>query len=66
VIDSVTQAEKAYCNIEFNSATIAGRRLQIAIQLPSRYIETNQVIAAEQLANAGVHLAQLLNAIQWP
>jgi hypothetical protein len=38
VIDSVTQAEKAYCNIEFNSATIAGRWLQIAIQLPSSVI----------------------------
>jgi hypothetical protein len=51
--------------IEFESATIAGRRLQIAIRLPSSYIQTNQAMAAEQTANAGVHLAQLLNAIQW-
>lgn len=66
VIDSVRQAGKTYRNIEFDSATIEGQRLEIAIRLPSGYIQTNEAIAAQQLANAGVHLAQLLNAIQWP
>jgi S1/P1 Nuclease len=66
VIDSVRRAGKAYRNIEFDSATIEGRRLEIAIQLPSGYIQTNEAIAAQQLTKAGFHLAQLLNAIQWP
>jgi S1/P1 Nuclease len=65
-IDSAHQAQKAYQNIEFNPATINGQRLRIAIQLPSNYIDTNKAIAAEQLAKAGQHLAELLNAIEWP
>jgi len=65
-IDSTHQAQKAYQNIEFNPATINGQRLRIAIRLPSNYIDTNNAIAAEQLAKAGQHLAELLNAIKWP
>ena len=65
-IDSVRQAEKAYQNIQFTSATIDGKRLHISIQLPSGYIDSNQAIAAEQLAKAGFRLAELLNAISWP
>jgi hypothetical protein len=64
-IDSVQQARKAYQNIEFASASIEARRLRITINLPSGYVATNQVIAAEQLGKAGIHLAQLLNAVQW-
>ncbi len=64
-IDSVQQAQQAYKNIILGSASIDGQRLRIAIELPNNYTESNQPIAAEQLAKAGVHLAQLLNAIQW-
>jgi S1/P1 Nuclease len=65
-IDSVQQARKAYQNIEFASAAVDGQRLRITIQLPSGYIDQNQAIAAQQLAEAGIHLAELLNAIRWP
>jgi len=64
-IDSVQEAQEAYRNIRFNSATIDGPRLRISVQLPSDYTEMNQLIAAQQLTKAGVRLAQLLNAIQW-
>jgi hypothetical protein len=64
-IDSVKQARKAYQNIELNTATIDGQRLRITVQLPTGYIEQNRSLAAAQLAKAGLHLAQLLNVIQW-
>jgi nuclease S1 len=64
-IDSVKQARKAYQNIELNAATIDGHRLRITVQLPTGYIDQNRSLAAAQLAKAGLHLAQLLNAIQW-
>jgi len=64
-IDSVQQAQKAYQNIEFATAAIDGQRLRITIQLPSGYIDKNQAIAAQQLAKAGIRLAELLNAIRW-
>jgi hypothetical protein len=65
-IDSVQQARKAYHSLQFGAATIDGHRLRITIQLPTGYIETNRAIASEQLLRAGLHLAMLLNAIQWP
>jgi hypothetical protein len=65
-IDSVQQARKAYRNIEFDPATIDGQRLRITVQLAATYVGTNQAVAAEQLAKAGMHLAQLLNSIVWP
>jgi hypothetical protein len=64
-IDSVQQARRAYRNVEFHAATIDRQRLRITVQLPSGYIETSRAIAAEQLAKAGFHLANLLNTIQW-
>ena len=64
-IDSVNQAQKAYQDITFGSATVDGQRLRIMVQLPANYIDKNQSIAAEQLTKAGIHLSQLLNAIQW-
>jgi hypothetical protein len=64
-IDSVQQAQKAYRNIEFTAAAIAGQRLRITIQLPSDYVDKNQAITAQQLAKAGFRLAELLNAIRW-
>jgi hypothetical protein len=65
-IDSVKQARNAYQNIEFQAATIDGQRLRITVRLPSGYIDTNRKMAAEQLVKAGLRLAQLLDAIQWP
>jgi hypothetical protein len=65
-IDSVQQAKKAYRNIEFGSATIDGQRLRITVQLSNGYIDENRSLAAAQLAKAGLHLAQLLNALAWP
>jgi S1/P1 Nuclease len=64
-VDSVQQARKAYQGITLRSASIEDRHLRIVIQLPADYIGKNQAAAAAQLANAGVHLAQLLNAMQW-
>ena len=64
-IDSVQQAQKAYRDIEFAAAGVAGQRLRITIQLPSDYVDENQAIAAQQLAKAGFRLAELLNAIRW-
>jgi hypothetical protein len=64
-IDSVAQAQKAYWNLQFNSAAIDGQRLRVAIQLPADYVDANRSIAASQLEKAGIHLAQLLNAIAW-
>lgn len=64
-IESVQQAQQAYKNIILASASIDGKRLRIAIELPNNYIDLNQGIAAQQLAKAGLHLAQLLNVIQW-
>jgi hypothetical protein len=65
-IDSVKQARNAYQNIAFQAATIDGQRLRITVRLPSGYIDTNRKMAAAQLVKAGLRLAQLLNAIQWP
>jgi hypothetical protein len=64
-IDSVQQAQQAYKNIMLGSASIDAQRLRVAIELPNNYTDSNQPIAAEQLAKAGLHLSQLLNAIQW-
>jgi hypothetical protein len=65
-IDSVKQARKAYQDLEFGAATIDGQRLRITVQLPTGYIDENRSLAARQLAKAGLHLAELLNVIQWP
>jgi hypothetical protein len=60
-IDSVQQALKAYKDIQFNAVTVDGQRLRIVVQLPSGYIDKSRAIATEQLAKAGLHLANLLN-----
>jgi hypothetical protein len=65
-IDSVKRARKAYQDLEFGAATIDGQRLRITVQLPTGYIDENRSLAARQLAKAGLHLAELLNVIQWP
>jgi S1/P1 nuclease len=65
-IDSLREARKAYQNVEFIAATIDGQRLRITVRLPKRYIDKNRSLAATQLANAGLHLAQILNSLAWP
>jgi S1/P1 nuclease len=66
-IDSVKVANLAYDGIKFGAAEFdANQRLtSITVTLPTDYIEVNRARAAQQLAKAAVHLAQLLNAIQW-
>jgi hypothetical protein len=66
-IDSVKVANLAYSGIKFGVAEFDanGRPTSIAVTLPPNYIEVNRARAAQQLVKAGVHLAQLLNAIQW-
>jgi S1/P1 nuclease len=64
-IDSVEQARKAYRNIKFDTARIDGQHLRIMVQLPAAYIDENRSLAATQLANAGMHLAQLLDSLAW-
>jgi S1/P1 Nuclease len=64
-IDSVQQARKAYRNIKLDTARIDGQRLRITVQLPTAYIDENRSLAANQLAKAGMHLAQLLNNLTW-
>jgi hypothetical protein len=66
-IDSVKVANLAYSGIKFGVAEFDanGRPTSIAVTLPANYIEVNRARAAQQLVKAGVHLAQLLNAIQW-
>jgi len=66
-IDSVKVANLAYRGVKFGAPEFdANRRLTgITVTLPADYIEVNRWRAAQQLAKAGLHLAQLLNVIQW-
>jgi hypothetical protein len=66
-IESVRVARLAYRGITFGSADFddGGRLLQIGIALPADYIEVNRGYAAQQLARAGVRLAQILDSIKW-
>ena len=66
-LDSVRIAALAYRGIDFGTADLAddGRLLRIEISLPAGYQEINKARAALQLARAGVHLAQLLDSLNW-
>jgi hypothetical protein len=66
-IDSVRIAALAYRGINFGTADLAddGHLLRIEISLPPGYQEINKARAALQLARAGVHLAQLLDSLNW-
>ena len=66
-IDSVRIAALAYRGINFGTADLAddGHLLRIEISLPPGYQEINKARAALQLARAGVHLAQLLDSVNW-
>jgi hypothetical protein len=66
-IESVRIAALAYRSIEFGSPDFDADQhlLRINITLPTNYLETNRAYAAEQMARAGVRLAQLLDSLRW-
>jgi hypothetical protein len=66
-IESVGVANLAYRGITFGKADFAADQhlLQINITLPTNYLERNRAYAAQQLARAGVRLAQLLDSVKW-
>jgi S1/P1 Nuclease len=66
-IESVRIAVLAYRAITFGIADFDTNQhlVRISITLPTNYLETNRAYAAQQLARAGVHLAQLLDSVRW-
>ena len=68
VIESVESARLAYKGIQFGPATAPDDKqpLRISIQLPAGYSEQMKRIATRQLYRAAVHLANLLDRINWP
>ena len=66
-IESVAAANLAYAGIEFQAAkrSVNGELLQVTIGLPAGYEQRSKAVAAQQLARAGAHLAQLLDRIKW-
>jgi hypothetical protein len=66
-IQSVEVALLAYQGITFGNPEFdsGGRLTRINIVLPRNYIEVNKLRAGAQLARAGLHLAQLLDRINW-
>jgi S1/P1 Nuclease len=67
-LESVKVANTAYLGIRFNSVETMGERdpLWISITLPRDYEKKNRILAAQQLAQAAVRLAQLLDRLRWP
>jgi hypothetical protein len=65
--DSVHETRGVYRGIEFLSAERKrnGKLKVVHIRLPENYEETQSGRAADQLAKAGFHLAELLNQIQF-
>ena len=66
-IESVRIAALAYRGVTFGMADFDTNQhlVRIQITLPTNYLETNRAYAAQQLARAGVHLAQLLDSVGW-
>jgi S1/P1 Nuclease len=67
-IESVRIAALAYRGITFKTVELDPNQhiLRINIDLPTNYLDSNKGFAAQQLARAGVRLAQLLESIKWP
>jgi hypothetical protein len=67
-IDSVKCAVQAYRDVRFGPVDSSSPEepIRIPIILPRGYAELSKTIATHQLFAASVHLAQLLNSIQWP
>jgi len=65
--DSLKVASSAYRDLRFKEATFNAHHglRQITIDLPDRYTEIHTKEVETQLAKAGFHLAELLNAIKW-
>lgn len=64
--ESLAAARQAYAGIAFGAAEMKDGRLErIHIKLPPDYDATAVPLARKRLAQAGVHLAELLNAIHW-
>ena len=67
-IESVRIAALAYRGISFKTVELDTNQhiVRINIDLPTNYLDSNKGFAAQQLARAGVRLAQLLESIKWP
>ncbi len=65
--DSVHVAKLVYQGIVFGPATLNAKHEleRDEIKLPGDYQAANEPRAADQLAKAGFHLAELLNSIRW-
>lgn len=63
------EAKDAYEMITFGAATLdaknKNRFTNISITLPVTYADDESDRARTQIAKAGIHLAQLLNSIDW-
>ncbi len=66
--ESLAAARTAFSGVAFGAVTPEKRGgiRRIEITLPAHYDEVCVPLAAERLAKAGFHLAELLNAIRWP
>ena len=65
--ESVAAARQAYAGISFGPAEMEGGKLRrIHVTLPANYDVSAVPLARERLAKAAFHLAELLNAINWP
>jgi hypothetical protein len=65
--ESLQAARQAYAGLAFGPAVIdQGKLKRISITLPPGYEATALPLARERLAKAAFHLAELLNAIDWP
>jgi S1/P1 nuclease len=65
--ESLAAARTAYAGIIFGAETPDAKNgiKSIKITLPGNYDEVCTPLAAERLAKAGYHLAEILNAIRW-
>lgn len=66
-LESVRIASLAYGGITFGMPEFdtSQHLMRINITLPTNYLENNRGYAAQQLARAGVRLAQLLDSLKW-
>lgn len=68
VVYSLAGAKKAYSNLSYSDATQNGTHWRILVTLPNGkagYAQDMKATAEEQLARAGMDLADLLKSIHW-
>ena len=65
--ESIGVAAKAYQGVTFERAELNAKHQldRMEIKLSPSYARTNEPVVANQLAKAGLRLADLLNKIQW-